>query len=183
LIARFIAEAHTHDAPLFRFRGAFMTSGKKRVCFVTSVAGAFVALIAVEHFYVSKLSFFAPQICNLDPLQEKQLQIFLEMNRLLTTLAPLVIGAMAAFMFQRYKTRDIPWYQIRWAVACWIFAGLSLYCGYLSYEKVIWMLNKQFFDLYNPRFFWTSRTQFWTFVLSVFCLALFVYQGLRQEPK
>ncbi len=61
----------------------------------------------------------------LSPLQEKQLGIFVDMNKLLITLATLSLGGIGAFVFNRYKAQELPWYQVWRAVGASSFCGLS----------------------------------------------------------
>jgi hypothetical protein len=131
-------------------------------------------------YRVAQQPFVEAKVRSLSNLQEKQLDTFNEMNRLLTTLATLALGGMGAFLFNRYKNDSLPWYQVWRAVGSWIFAGISLYCGYLGYAQTAWMLDKGFFNLSNPNIVWFSRVQFWTFAISTFLMADFVFHTLRR---
>lgn len=154
--------------------------GKLILWFVV-VGLAIAGLNAFQTFYVNESSFSSEKIADLAKLQEKQLDLFLEMNHLLVTLATLALGGIGAFVFNRYKTGSVPAGQRGRAIASWIFAALSLLSGYVSDERVIWMLSNKFFDLSNPQIVWASRGQFWFFVLSLFCLGLFFYFGVHEN--
>lgn len=113
----------------------------------------------------------------LKDFQTKQLDIFLEMNKLMTTLATVAIGAAAGFLAGK-KAADVP---SRRVLPVWILFGVSLYCGFLANQQVVWMLSKRFFNLYYPGIAWPSRIQFWAFLLGVFLMADVVYSSLGQE--
>jgi hypothetical protein len=142
-----------------------------------------LAFFGLAYFYIPSIPFADARIECLTQLQEKQFTTFIEMNHLLITLATLTIGGMGAFVFNRYKTGQLPWYQIKIALASWICAGLSLCSGYLIYEELIWMFQKKFFNLSNPHILWLSRSQFWTFLVSIFFFAEFIFRGLRREDE
>src|SRR5947208_2683562 len=89
-------------------------------------------LLALQRYYVEELPFVGDEITKLNSLQEKQFELFLEMNRLLVTLATLALGGIGAFVFNRYKTGRLPTAQIARAAFSWVFAGLSLFTGYLA---------------------------------------------------
>src|SRR6266850_395773 len=147
------------------------------VCVLVIVGG----LLAFQQYYVEKLPFVGEEVTKLSSLQEKQFELFLEMNHLLVTLATLALGGIGAFVFNRYKSGKVPTAQTAFAILSWVFAGLSLFAGYLAYEKVIWMLKYKFFDLSNPRISWVSRVQFWSFIVSLLFLGVFFYYGLQEE--
>jgi hypothetical protein len=140
---------------------------------------AIAALIAFQQFYVNLAPYHAEEISSLNPLQEKEFQLFLEMNHLLVTLATLAVGAIGAFIFNRYKSSKPSSYQTVLAVASWALAGFSLFAGYLAYGKVIWMLQNKFFDLSTPLVAWPNHLQFWFLIASLFFLACFLYYGLH----
>lgn len=142
-----------------------------------------LTLIFVLQWYVGRASFAEEEISSLTPLQEKQLEIFFEMNRQLINLAILAIGGMAAFLFNRYKNSELPSSQIKLAVKSWVAAGLSIFFGYLTFDAISWMLREGFFNLSSVQVMVFRNFQFWTFALSVFYLIRFVYCGLRlPEP-
>jgi hypothetical protein len=158
-----------------------MAIGTKLIGWIIALIVLIAALLTFQYYYVEKLPFVGDEVTTLDALQEKQFQLFLEMNHLLVTLASLTLGAIGAFVFNRYKSGKLPTAQIALAVFSWLFAGLSLLAGYLAYEKVIWMLKNKFFDLSNPQISWVTRGQFWFFIASLFFLGPFLYYGLHRD--
>src|SRR2546427_1591002 len=91
-------------------------------------------LIYFQTYYVNQASFSSEKVSDLTKFHEKQLDLFLEMNHLLVTLATLALGGIGAFVFNRYKTGAVPSGQRARAIASWMFAALSLYAGYTSDE-------------------------------------------------
>jgi hypothetical protein len=77
-----------------------------------------------------------PSIYAAIPIQDKAVDAFLEMNRLLTTLATTLLGAMGLLLFGGFKGR--PCSRELWAViAGAISICLSIYYGYVAYLAVI----------------------------------------------
>lgn len=113
--------------------------------------------------------------------QKKQLDIWAEMNKLLVALATLTIGGVGGFLLQQTKTARPARQQMRRAAASWIFCALSLYFGYLSYHEATWMLSLGTFNSNNPRLWWPTRGQFWSFLISVVLFADFVYGSVRSK--
>lgn len=157
-----------------------MTTSKLFV-WLLIVGAVIAALILLQQFYINPALYHSPVITSLSPLQDKQFQLFVEMNHLLVTLATLSVGAIGAFIFNRYKSSKPSTYQIGLAVLSWVLAGLSLFSGYVAYEKVIWMLQNSFFDLSTPLVAWPNRLQFWFLTASLFFLACFLYYGLHLD--
>jgi hypothetical protein len=106
--------------------------------------------------------------------------MYVEMNKLMTTLATLTFGALGAFTLKRYELHSPPSGQVIRAVLSAVFCGFSLYAGYVSYETLVWMLHNGFFNLFNPHILWPTRMQFWTFIAAIWLLLEFVYRGVRE---
>jgi hypothetical protein len=154
----------------------------KLILWIVLAGAAIAALTFFQNHYVNNVSYVSPEITSLTALQEKQFQLFVEMNHLLVALSTLAVGAIGSFILNRYKAGNPSSFQTALAVSSWVLAGLSLFAGYLAYEKVLWMLQNRFFDLSNPQFLWVSRAQFWLLVSSLFFLACFLYYGLHTQP-
>jgi len=119
----------------------------------------------------------------LTKVQEKDMEVFLAMDQLLISLATLTIGGVTAIIFQRYKGRKVPPLQLRRAILSWAFSGFSLVCGYLSYQKVEWMLGNSFLNLHKGLVRWPGFLQFAAFGLSLLFLLNFVLRALEDAPK
>ncbi len=144
--------------------------------------GTVLLAVAVWQFqrymYTRSVSFIYPSLDALNPLQEKQLEAFLEMNRLLTTLGTTLLGAIGFLMAGR-RTRVSS--ELWTALASAVCVGLSVYFGYLAYQGILWMLQNAFFDLSNPQVSWTLHAHFYTFLLGVLLFADFALHSLGTE--
>ena len=149
--------------------------------FYSLVLSAVAVAIAFNYLFLTRVSFHALIVPELNKLQEKELDTFLEMNRLLTTLATGVLGGTIAIVSTRYGSSDVPLLQMWRIVASWVFCGLSLYCGYVSYGGIVWMLHNSAFDLTLPKVVLPQLFQFWSFVVAIFFFADFVYRGLGKR--
>lgn len=120
---------------------------------------------------------------SLTSLQEKQIELFRESNSLLSTLATAAIGAVGALLFNRYKDDKVPfWQQVR-AMATVLFSAVSIYCGYLAHDAVLWMLQNHFLNIATPRMYWSSTIQAWTFLAALIALADFFLRGIQTRPR
>jgi hypothetical protein len=120
-----------------------------------------------------------PQLQSFSNMQEKELEAFLDMNRLLTTLATAVGAGIGAIIFNRLKNQP-HLYQILLAGASFLFAGSSLYFGYISYHKVVWMLHSRFFDLSIKNIVLPEHLQFLTLVLALLAFGDFALSSLLE---
>jgi len=118
---------------------------------------------------------------SLNPLQEQQLNAFLEMNRLLVTLGTATLGALG-FLMSANKG-GLKWRELVSAAISAILAGCSLYFGYLAYQGILWMLQSSFFNLDNPAILWARRAHFYTLLLSAFFFADFIIHDVGKEEK
>lgn len=140
----------------------------------------FLALMGIN-FYFSHLKIVEGEVDTLTNLQETELNAFLEMTKLLTTLATAAIGAIAAFASYRYTVGGMPKSQEGKAIIASLLAGISILLGYVSYGKLVWMLHSHFFDLYTPFVYWPAQFQFYIFLLAIVVVCDFVFRGLRKE--
>jgi hypothetical protein len=111
--------------------------------------------------------------------QKKQVDSFMEMNKLLIEIATLSIGGITAFVLHRDKDVKLNGAQLRRVIASWTLCAASLYFGYLSYQQATLELSYGFFDYSNPLLRWPARAQFWTFLSSVAVFADFIYGTLE----
>ena len=87
------------------------------------------------------------QTIQLTNIQDKELETFLDMVRLLFTLAAAVMGGTAAVVFNRFKSGTVRFSQMLRMLLTSLFAISSMYFGYFLNSRVVWMLHHQFFDL------------------------------------
>lgn len=138
-----------------------------------------LGLVAFEA-YLTSLPFADAIPDYAEALQQRQLDSYFEMIRLLITLATLVMGGITGYVINRGREAELGGRQLRRVIASWTLCATSLYFGYLAYQQVGWMLNHGFFNPYNPRVWIPTRGQFWSFLACVVVFADFVYVGLRE---
>jgi len=120
-----------------------------------------------------------PTVVGLSKLQESQLQAFVAMNGLLTTLGTAMLGALGYLLVN--KRGDHPRSHELWpAFACGVFGVASLYSGYAAYEGLLYMLESEFFDLRFPWIGWNNEFQFGFLLLGVFFLSDFASRNFSK---
>jgi hypothetical protein len=130
---------------------------------------------------LSRVRVAEAMVPKLTEFETKQLDIFVETNRQLTTLASALIAAAAGFLLNRDSKVRLAKADMRRAAAIWISAALSLYFGHLAYRQIVWMLSVGFFDLFYAGVWWPARLQFLCFLISAVLLADFVFRTVQQR--
>jgi len=145
------------------------------------IGAAAIAVLAWQaQRYTSGQQIFESQVDSLTQLQEQQLQAFLDMNRLLTTLGTTMLGALGFLLASGSKGKSGS--SVRWsALASGAFAGLSVFFGYIASEGIIYMLRNQFFDLEAPVILWPHTAHFYALLLSVFFFSDFAIHDLNNK--
>jgi len=138
-----------------------------------------IALLILLEALLSSFKFSAAIGDNAADYQKKQVDSFMEMNKLLITLATISIGGITGFVLHRDKSVKFTRPQLRRVIASWTLCAASLYFGFLSYQQVTWELYWGFFDPYNARLWWPARAQFWSFLSAVVVFADFIYGSLQ----
>jgi uncharacterized membrane protein YozB (DUF420 family) len=141
-------------------------------------AVAFVLIVALLQTHLTG-KYADPLVNSLSPVEEKQLDALLEMNRLLTTLSTTLLAAMGFLLIREHKPRAH--LELWTALASGICVFLSLFFGYLVYLGILWMLGEHFFNLTNPHILWARQAHFYTFLLGVVFFADFAFHYVRQE--
>jgi len=138
---------------------------------VLVIAGA---VWEVQHYLQS-----APAIYDSIPIQTEAVSAFLEMNRLLTTLATTLLGALGLLLFGGFRGKSCS-RELWAAVVGAVSVSLSIYCGYVAYLAVISMLEAGSFDPYSPQLLRAQYAHFYTFLVGVIFIAGFVYQNMGE---
>jgi hypothetical protein len=141
-----------------------------------------VAIMLVVESRISSLSVTEPLLDKLSDFESKQLDIFVEMNKLITTLATGLIAASVGFFVNRDQHADLTSADLRRASAIWISGALSLYFGHLTYRQIEWMLATHFFNIFYPGVWWPARLQFVSFLVSAVLLADFIFRTVTGRP-
>ena len=116
----------------------------------------------------------------LSPIQVKQLDAYMDINRLLTTLGTTLLGAVFFLIFSGSKST--PWKQHQWAALLGaLFISVSIFFGYVAYLFVISMLGDGSCDVTVSTPHWAQQAHFYTFLVGVVFFADFTYHNLVQE--
>ena len=113
--------------------------------------------------------------------QQKQLDVWSEMNKLLIAFATVTIGAIGGFILNRDNSHRLSLPQLRRAATSWFFCATSLYFGYLSYQQATQLLKHGVFDPLNARLWLPARGQFWAFLISLLLFGDFIYTSVRDK--
>lgn len=129
---------------------------------------------------------YGQPLTQLDGVQEKQLDAYLEVNRLLTTFGTTLLGALGFLLFGQQKASD--WTRHRWAA--WLgvlLVAVSIFFGYVAYLFLLQTLRDQVqqrgFDLTSSSPHWAQQAHFYTFLAGVVFLADFVFHNMRGESE
>ncbi len=115
-------------------------------------------------------------MAQLDNIQERQLDAFLEMNRLLTQFATTLLGALGFLLFVRRGSGT----RHRWAALVGALCmAVSIFFGYVAYSFLISMLETRVFDLGpNSSSHLAQQAHFYTFIAGVVFLADFAMHNI-----
>ncbi len=114
-------------------------------------------------------------------VQTQQIQAYLEINRLLTTLGTTLLGAV--FYLLSGGTKFV-WTCRRWAALTgMIFVAISIFFGYVAYSFIISVLQDGRCDVSTLYPHWAQQTHFYTFFLGVVFFADFTYCNLMRGNK
>lgn len=138
-----------------------------------------VFLLVVFEAFLTSLPFADAIPDYAQELQQRQLDSYFEMIRLLITLATFAMGGITGYVLNRERAAGLTRRQLRRVIASWTLCAASLYFGYLAYQQVVWMLNNGFFNPSNPRVWVPTRAQFWSFLACVVVFVDFVYSSLQ----
>lgn len=112
---------------------------------------------------------------SLNELQEKSIEIILEMNKLIISLSLLLIGGIGAFLLQKYQSVKIHSLAQRMTIVLSIIsASLSIYFGYVLYFRMVEMLSNNWFNPQSNLIEQPLMFQYYSFLLSVVLFGLFV---------
>jgi ABC-type multidrug transport system fused ATPase/permease subunit len=114
-----------------------------------------------------------------EALKAKTVEIILDMETQLITLAAAFVGGLSAFIAARYRSSKISEAQLTTAAVSCACGAASLIFGYLTYATMIWMMSSGVFKpaVLHP----LTLGQFWMFIVAVASFAVFAYREVRQE--
>jgi hypothetical protein len=135
------------------------------------VLAILVAALLLFDYFLGQQPFVSAKVKDLSNLQQKQVDIFLQMTALIVGCATLTLGGIGALIWDRKKNKLSATPQLLTAATA---SAMSLYFAYLSYRYLLWMLDHGFFDLGNSFVAVTSLVQFFAFFASIIVLVDFV---------
>jgi hypothetical protein len=116
----------------------------------------------------------------LTDVQAKQLDAYLELNRLLTTLGTTLLGAVFFLMFNRGSR--LVWKRSSWsAFLGTLFISVSIFFGYVAYLFFISGLRNGNPDVSVSMPHWAQQAHFYTFLLGVVFFADLIFHNLPKE--
>jgi hypothetical protein len=122
------------------------------------------------------------QLSSLDDLQKRQLDAFLEMNGLVTTLTTGLLGALGFLLLNGREVNRGP--VTKWlAFGSALSAALSLFFGYVVYLTLSDMLGQGSFDLTIPSIFWARQAHFYLFLIAVLLFGDFAFHAFFTEER
>ena len=115
----------------------------------------------------------------LSNVQAKQLDAYLELNRLLTTLGTTLLGAIFFLMFNNSR---FVWKRRTWAAILGTLSiCVSIFFSYVAYLFFIASLGDGDTDMTRSLPHWAQQAHFYTFLLGVVFFADFIFHNLPQE--
>jgi hypothetical protein len=109
--------------------------------------------------------------------QKMSVQAMTDTNRLLTTLATALLGAVGLLLGNNAAQRSARRHM--WAALLSAFGGvLSLYFGYVSHLNLLAMISNRTFSAYDPVYQFSSHAQFYSLLAGVIFLADFAIHDL-----
>ncbi len=128
----------------------------------------------------SQSGVIGPVLTQLDNVQERQLDAYLEVNRLLTTFGTTLLGALGFLLIGQQRAGT--WTRHRWACFVGVLCvAVSIFFGYVAYLFILSMLRDGIFDLTSSNTHWAQQAHFYTFLAGVIFLADFVFHNLPKE--
>ncbi len=117
-------------------------------------------------------------VADLNIRQKQIVDMIVERNKLLVSLATLVMGGTAGLVVARLKDGPLvvsgsAWFTL---VFSWIALAVSILGGYKHYESLALMLDYEFFVPLHAYFALWSGVQFWAFLAGMFLSVMFLIQ-------
>jgi hypothetical protein len=122
---------------------------------------------------------FEPVLTQLNSVQLKQLDAFMQMNQLVTTLGTALLGALGFLLVNGRNARGSAAMLTAFLSAACV--GLSLFFGYVVYLGIVAMLQYPYFNLEKSQILWARQAHFYTFLLGVVLFGDFAFHSLHKE--
>jgi hypothetical protein len=143
---------------------------------ILALAVLFIVAVILVHEVFQPIPSPAETMDKLNDLESKSLDTVIEMNKLIISLALIVLGACAAILVQKYPVLRLKTtFTTAILLTCVLFAASSIFSGYVLYDNLVTMLTKgSYFDPSNELIAWPQRLQFYSFFISVVLFGLFI---------
>jgi hypothetical protein len=138
----------------------------------------------VTQAIISNMNIVTPTQESLNDLEQRSFELFLENNKLITSLALLTFAAVGVFVQLQISgqakehLKSLPRWPI---VGSMLLSALSLYFGFLTSENLSTLLRHDAFDLTENVISIPNNLQFFCFLAGVFCFGLFVLGALYSQ--
>jgi hypothetical protein len=152
-----------------------MLSRWTRVRARTLISISFVIVIVVLLQLVNPKQVGGVSVDKLNDPQKRAIEVTLEMNKLVISLATLVFGAIGTLAFTADggpKVEDA--IEKAFVIATLSFSAAAIYFSYLVYDKLVEMLSNSFLDLNGDLLAIPRRLQVNCLTLAVLCLGVLV---------
>jgi hypothetical protein len=137
---------------------------------------------AGEKILIEKGGIAGEAVDHCSGIQTQQIDAYLEINRLVTTLGTTLLGAVFFLLFRGSKT--LAWKRRRWAALLGtLFVAVSIFFGYVAYLFIISILQDGICDISTSYPHWAQQAHFYTFLLGVVFFADFTYRNLTPEDN
>lgn len=134
-----------------------------------ALVGLLLLIVFGVDYLISTLFTFAESLLkdDLSSLQTKQIEIYVEMITELLTLATVAFAGAGLYLKEKTEDKKLSSRGRSILIATMLLAAFSIYMAYLSYDKMTWMLSKNFLNLDTPILYWLRTLQFWSFISSI----------------
>lgn len=137
----------------------------------------------IEFFYSStpKPSIEIKELTN---LQEKSIEIFIEMNKLIISFALLLIGGIGGFILQKNSIiMDYSLGQTLLIMLSLLLNVISIYFGYTSYFSLVEILSNSMLNLDMDMITAPQKYQFFSFTFAVLLFGSFIFTNVKIKTE
>jgi hypothetical protein len=165
-----------------------MSQGISRARFYSTVSALVLAVWGLQVFMYQKVYNAPGIIFSESPTapaipsdwQKMSIQTMTDTNRLLTSLATALLGAVGLLIGN--KAQEASDRRHMWAALLAAIGGvLSLYFGYVGHLNLLAMISNRTFSAYDPVYQFSSHAQFYSLLAGVIFLADFAVHDLNSE--
>lgn len=158
---------------------------KNRIITSLIIIVCIVVFISLDFFFFGLPDVGEALNGNLNKVQEKTIDVLIELTKLFITFSVTIIGALSYFIVEGEKE---PTYFSKYKIVLlFICAGssiISIYFGHLIFSNLIEMLANDFLEISgNTVLIWSIRLQYLFLLISIAILVVFVFEKKMEEGK